>query len=149
MINNRHARRSAARTNASAGIALRQTPRSRMLVIILGFVALTIQMMAVQSHVHRPQAADNVLSESLIAHLAGAGVDHSSRAHYHKYPYDQDPSKCPFCQQLGQSGQFVASTVVLVSFRCCISVIFIAFSESARALFAVRHSWQSRAPPQE
>jgi hypothetical protein len=149
MIDNRHERRSAARHSGSGAKALQRLPRSRIAVIMLALLALTIQMLAVQSHIHRPQASENVLSDRSIVHLAGAGAGQSSRVQHHKYPDDQDPSKCPFCQQLGHSAQFVASTVVLVSIRCCISVVFIAFSESARALCAVRHSWQSRAPPQK
>jgi hypothetical protein len=148
MITNRHARRSDARTIPSAASGSHETPCSRILVMILALVALTIQTLAVQSHVHHSQAADNVLTDSLIAGLGATGTDHSSSGQHHKYPDNQDPSKCPFCQQLGHSGQFVASAVVLISFRCCVSVFFVAFSESARALSAVRHSWQSRAPPQ-
>jgi hypothetical protein len=149
MSSNRHERRSAARSAASAAHTLRETPCSRILVTLLALLALAIQTLAVQSHVHRAQAADNVLSDSLSGHVAGAGAGHSPRAQHHKYPDDQDPSKCPFCQQLGHSGQLVATTVVLVSFHCCITVIFIAYTESARILGAVRHSWQSRAPPQK
>jgi hypothetical protein len=114
-------------------------------VIVLALAALTIQMLAVQSHVHRPQAAD----QSLSAHFAGVGNDHASRVPHHKYPDDQDPSKCPFCQQLGHSGQLVANSLVVLSFHCVIRVFSVAFNESARALCAVRHSWQSRAPPQQ
>jgi hypothetical protein len=145
MSSNRHERRSAARSAASAAHTSRETSRSRILVTILALLALAIQMLAVQSHVHRAQTTDSFLSDSLGGHLAGAA--NSSRAQHHKYPDDQDPSKCPFCQQLGHSGQFVASTVVLLSFRSCVTVIFVAYTESARVLGAVRHSWQSRAPP--
>jgi len=120
----------------------------RIVVIVLALVALTIQMLAVQGHVHRPQAADHILSDSLSAHFAGAGSEHASGAPHHKYPDDQDPSKCPFCQQLGHSGQLVSNSLVVLSFRCVIRVISVAFDESARALCSVRHSWQSRAPPQ-
>ncbi len=149
MFDNRHERRSAARNTATGAKALRALPCSRVVVIVLALMALSIQMLAVQSHIHRPGASENVLSDSAIGHAAGAGAGDFSRVQHHKYPDDQDPSKCPFCQQLGHSGQFVASTVVLISIRCCVSVVFVAFSESARALCAVRHSWQSRAPPQE
>jgi hypothetical protein len=149
MIDNRHERRSAARNPGAGAKALQRMPYSRVAVLVLALLALTIQMLAVQSHVHRPLAAEYVLSDGLTGHIAGAGSGHSSPVQHHKYPDDQDPSKCPFCQQLGHSGQFVASTVVLISIRCCVSVVFIAFSESARALCAVRHSWQSRAPPQK
>ena len=122
-------------------------PRSRMVVIVLALVALTIQMLAVQSHVHHPQAANHIASDSLSAHPAGAGSDHASRAPHHKYPDDQDPAKCPFCQQLGHSGQLVANSLVVLSFHCVVRVFSVAYNESARALNAVRHSWQSRAPP--
>jgi Protein of unknown function (DUF2946) len=121
----------------------------RILVVVLALLALTIQTLAVQSHVHRSSSSDNVQTDSLFARSADAGADHTARAQHHKLPDSQDPAKCPFCQQLGHSGQFVASAVVLISFRCCVSVFFVVFSESARALCAVRHSWQSRAPPQE
>jgi hypothetical protein len=149
MINNRHARRSAARTVPSAARGLRRTSHSRLLVIVFALVALTIQMLAVQSHIHRSPAAEQLLSDSGIAHLPNNGRDSSPAAQHHKYPDNQDPAKCPFCQQLGHSGQFIASSVILVAFRCCVTIVAVAFSESTRALNAVRHSWQSRAPPQE
>jgi hypothetical protein len=122
-------------------------PRSRIVVMVLALVALTIQLLAVQSHVHRPQAADHILGDSPSAHFAGTGNDHASRAPHHRYPDDQDPSKCPFCQQLGHSGQLLANSLVVLSFRCVVRVYSVAYNESARALGAVRHAWQSRAPP--
>jgi hypothetical protein len=151
MIDNRHAKRNAARRTASALKTWRETPRPRILMILLAVVALTIQMLVIQSHVHAPQLVARAQSASLITLVGGTAdtqADHAAGAPRAKYPVNEDPSNCPLCQAFGHSGQFVASTAVLVSLPYFIAVGFIVFSESIPALFAVRHSWQSRAPPQ-
>ncbi len=148
MIDNRHAKRSAARKTAPAASASRETAYSRILLILLAFVALTIQVMVVQSHIHTPPSAAKVQSLSLITVAAGVGDDHSAGAPRDKYPVNDDPSNCPLCQQFGHSGQFVASTTVLVSVPYFITVSFIVFCEALPVCLAVSHSWQGRAPPQ-
>ena len=151
MNDNRHARRSAVRKTKAAVNPSHETPCSRILVILLAFVALTIQMLVVQSHIHIPQADGKVQSLSLITLAAGtvdAQHDHSAGAPGAKYPVNEEPSNCPLCQAFGHSGQFIASTAALVSLPYSITVNFIVFSETAPALFAVSHSWQGRAPPQ-
>jgi hypothetical protein len=148
MIDNRHAKRSAARKTTSAANPSCETPRSRILVILLAFVALTIQTLFIQSHIHIAQAPGKVQSVSLITLVAGTADTHSAGAPRDKYPVNEDPSNCPLCQAFGHSGQFLASTAVLVSLPYSITVSFIVFSETVPALFAVSHSWQGRAPPQ-
>jgi hypothetical protein len=150
MIDNRHERRNAARKTTGAN-ASHETPRSRILLILLALVALTIQTLVIQSHVHGPQAASRVQSANLItlgAGLADTKGDQATGARGDKYPVNDDPSNCPLCQAFGHSGQFVASTAILVSLPYFIAVSFVVFRESVPALFALRHSWQSRAPPQ-
>jgi len=148
---NRHSRRSAARKTTSAVNASHQTRYSRVLVVLLAFVALIIQTLVVQTHIHIPQGAGKVQSVSLITVLASTvdtGNDHSSGAPRDKYPVNEDPWNCPLCQEFGHSGQFVASTAVLVSLPYSIAVSFIVFKEIIPTLFAVSHTWQGRAPPQ-
>jgi len=151
MITNRHAKRSAARKTASAEGASHETPCSRILVILLAFVALTIQTLVIQSHVHSPQAAGNVPSINLVT-LAGSTTDatgdHSAGAPRDKIPVGEDPSNCPLCQAFGHLSQFVASAAVLFALPYFITVNPIVFSESDSTRFAVSHSWQGRAPPQ-
>jgi hypothetical protein len=150
MIDNRHERRNAARKTIAPS-APSEAPRSRILLILLALVALTIQTVVIQSHVHTPQTAVRVQSASLITLVAAKAdtkADQVAGAPRAKYPVNEDPSNCPLCQAFGHSGQFVASTAVLVSLPYFIAVGFVVFSESIPALFAVRHSWQSRAPPQ-
>jgi hypothetical protein len=150
MIDNRHAKRSAARKTACSASASHETPASRILIILLAFVALTIQALVVQSHIHSPQATGKVQNVSLITLVAGtsdATDEHSSGVVRDKYPVNEDPSNCPLCQEFGHSGQFVASSVVLISLLYSITVSFIVFSEKAPVLFAVSHNWHGRAPP--
>lgn len=149
MINNRHANRSAARLARSATTRTPGTTLSRIVVTAFALLALTIQMVAVQSHIHHSSPAHHALTGGPLAHSPDEGTGSSSGTQHHKYPDDQDPAKCPFCQQLGHSGQFVAGSVILVPVRCCITFLAVEFTESTKALYAVRHSWQSRAPPQQ
>jgi hypothetical protein len=123
-------------------------PCSRILVIVLTFVALTGQMFAVQSHFHSLQSVGKAQDAGSIAHVADAGAGSSSSAQSHKYPVNDDPSKCPLCQQLGHSGQFVVGATVLFLVCFFVAVRLVVLSESVPALLAVRHNWQSRAPPQ-
>ena len=152
MSDNRHARRSGAASKITSVAKMsHKTPRLSILVILLAFVALAIQTLVIQSHVHSPQATGTAQSASLITLVPGTAdtqAEHAAGAPRAKYPVNEDPSNCPLCQAFGHSGQFVASTAVLVSLPYFITVGFIVFSESIPALFAVRHTWQSRAPPQ-
>jgi hypothetical protein len=151
MIDNRHVKRSAARKTISATNPSYKTPCSRILLVLLALVALTIQTLLVQSHIHIPQVPAKVQSVSLITLVAGTADtqdNHSAGTPYGKYPVNEDPANCPLCQAFGHAGEFVASTAVLVSLPYSIAVNFIVFSERVTALFAVSHSWQGRAPPQ-
>jgi hypothetical protein len=149
MIKHRHAGRSAAHTRASVASASSLSPRRRILVTVLALAALAIQMFGVQGHVHRLPAAGNAQGTSQHVLLAGERTHAAADARHQKAPGDDDPAKCPFCQQLGHSQQHVTCSLVLVSFCYFVFIRFIATDKSAPALFAVRHSWQSRAPPRQ
>jgi hypothetical protein len=112
------------------------------------FAALIVQVLVVQSHIHIPQATGKSQSINLITLVAGTAGDHSGSTPRDKYPVNEDPWNCPICQELSYSGQFVASTAVLVSLPYFIAVRFIVFSEAIPSFFTVSHTWRSRAPPQ-
>jgi hypothetical protein len=148
MTKHRHAGRSAARTRASVASAPGLSRRLRILVTVLALIALAIQVFGVQGHVHRLPTAGSSQGTGLQVLLAGEQA-HSTIAPHHTAPGDDDPAKCPFCQQLGNSQQLVAYSLLLFSF-CCFAIIrSVATRESAPALLAVRHAWQSRAPPRQ
>jgi hypothetical protein len=136
---------------ASARSGSRETPCSRLLMIVLAFVALAIQSLVVQSHIHLRQTASKIESVNaltLAASATGTRNNYSVRAPRDKYPSNEDPSNCPLCQEFGYSGQFVAASSALVSLPYYTAIIFVVFSEATPALFAVSHSWHGRAPPQ-
>jgi DUF2946 family protein len=148
MSYNRHARRSASRRAGSMTRALNDVSRTHVLAKWFAFVALIIQVLVVQSHIHIPQATGKAQSVSLITLVAGTGGDQSGNTPRDKYPVNEDPWNCPLCQEFSHSGQFVASAAVLVSPPYFIALSFIVFSETIPSFFAVSHTWQSRAPPQ-
>jgi hypothetical protein len=121
------------------------------LVILLAFLALTIQALVVQSHIHIRQTAAKIQSVSLITLAAGAVEtrdNHSVGAPRDRYPVSEDPSNCPLCQEFGHSGQFVAGAFVLISLPYYVTVDFIICNETLSTFLAVSHNWQGRAPPQ-
>jgi hypothetical protein len=114
----------------------------------LALAALIIQVLVVQTHVHIPQVTGKAQGVDLITSVAGIAGDQSGSTPRDKYPVSEDPWNCPLCQELSYSGQFIASTAILVSLPCFIAVRFIVFSEAIPSFFTVSHSWRSRAPPQ-
>ena len=151
MLDNRHARRTAGHQFAFAARGSHQVPRWRALSVFLAFLALIIQVLVVQSHIHISQPAGNVQSVSLmtlVAGVTGTGSDHSAGTPRDKYPINEDPWNCPICQEFGHSGQFVASAAVLVSLPYSVTISFIVFRHTMPFFLAVSHGWRGRAPPQ-
>jgi hypothetical protein len=153
MITNRHNRRNAVREPAQAMI-VRQPPLPRMLCVLLAVVALMIQILVVQTHIHIPQTAGRLqtvsittLAQALVSGAAVQIADDTATAPRDKYPINEDPSNCPLCQEIAHSGQFVHSVAALAAVPAFVSVHFIVFSEALPSLFAVSHSWRGRAPP--
>jgi hypothetical protein len=125
------------------------------LTILLAFLALTIQSLVVQTHLHIPQTGGRVQTVSLMTLAAAALSDKPHAAGdmctestpLDRYPIKEDPSNCPLCQEIAHSGQFVASTSVLVALPFSVTVNFIVFDEALPSFLAVSHIWQGRAPP--
>jgi len=142
MINNRHVRRCAARKPqafvVSCGISL-----SRIPVLALAVIALAIQMMVVQVHIHAPQAAKFLAPTSI-----SLSTDQPSGVPLDKYPVKEDPANCPLCQVFSHSGAFVHSVAVLIALPFSVTVNFIVFTEAIVSQSTVSHIWQGRAPPQ-
>ena len=139
---------------SAQAMIVRQPPLPRMLFVLLAVVALMIQILVVQTHIHIPQTAGRLQTVSIttLAHSLVSGatvqiVDDTTTAPRDKYPINEDPSNCPLCQEIAHSGQFVHSVAALAALPAFVSVHFIVFSETLPSLFAVSHSWRGRAPP--
>jgi hypothetical protein len=131
-------------------IAALQAKFFRVPILSLSVVALAIQMMVVQVHIHVPQA-EKFLGAGAISFLVGnadTATDQPSGSPVDKYPLKEDPASCPLCQAFAHSGQFVHSAAVLVALPFSVTVNFIVFREAVVSQFSVSHNWQGRAPPQ-
>jgi hypothetical protein len=154
MIENRHSRRKAVRECARA-TAVGHQSLPRALSVLMAVVALVIQILVVQTHIHIPQVSGRsasvsivTVAQTLMAGSAAEVADQQANLPRDKYPINEDPSNCPLCQEIAHSGQFVQSAAALAYVPAWISVHFIVFSETLPSLFTVSHNWQGRAPPQ-
>jgi hypothetical protein len=152
-MHNRYSRRRIARERSHAVIA-GQTPHARICFLLLALLALTIQILVIQTHIHIPQSVGQpqtvsvtTLAQTLVSGASVQTVDDRANAPRDKYPINEDPTNCPLCQEIAHSGQFVHSVAALAALPAFISVHLIVFSEALPSLFAVSHSWRGRAPP--
>ncbi|MEA2823577.1 MAG: hypothetical protein QOF03_59 [Alphaproteobacteria bacterium] len=152
-MQNRYNRRRIASDRSRAVIA-DAVSHSRILFLLLGLLALAIQILVVQTHIHIPQAAGlpqtvsvTTLAKTLVSGASVQAADDKANAPRDRYPINEDPSNCPLCQEIAHSGQFVHSAAALAALPAFVSVHFIVFSEALPSLFAVSHSWRGRAPP--
>ena len=142
------------RQRACAGsVGYQSLPRA--LFVLLAVVAMAIQILVVQAHIHIPQVAGRsasvsitTVAQTLLAGPTAEAADQQANLPRDKYPINEDPSNCPLCQEIAHSGQFVQSAAVLAHVPMWVSVHFIVFSDVLPSLFVVSHSWQGRAPPQ-
>jgi hypothetical protein len=150
MSGNRHIRRRIAweRSRPRARFGFRA---SHLLVAFCGVLALILQSIVVQTHVHVPHAAAPAKPISFIT-LIAASADLSGASWGHtdgqggQYPAS-DSATCPWCKELTRSGQYVASASVLAKIPFPVTLNIIVFREIAPSLFATGHTWRGRAPP--
>jgi hypothetical protein len=150
MTENRHIRRRIAweRTRPRAHFRFRA---SHLLVAFFGLLALALQSLVVQTHVHIPHASTPAKSTSFITLIAAsAGLSDVSLGHTDgqgQYPANRDSATCPWCKELTRSGPYVSSTSVLTTLPLPVTLNVIVFREIAPSLFAASHNWRGRAPP--
>ena len=128
---------------------------SHLFALLMAVLALTIQTLVVQTHIHIPQMGGGVQTVSLMMLAAAALSDKPHAAGdvctestpHDKYPINEDPSNCPLCQEIAHSGQFVHSVAVLDALPFSVTISFIVFDEALPSFFSVSHIWQGRAPP--
>jgi hypothetical protein len=151
MTENRHVRRRIGwerrRFRAPTRIRIAQ-----LLVVFLGFLALALQGLVVQTHIHIPHASVPTKPISFITLIAAsAGLSDVSLGHTDstggQYPTSRDSATCPWCKELTRSGQYVSSSSVLMTLPYPVTVNVIVFREIAPSLFAASHNWRGRAPP--
>jgi hypothetical protein len=124
----------------------------QLAVLLLAFLALAIQTLVVQTHVHHSigQSWHISIGISLTEQGAAAATvstDRKSNGPLDPFSASDDPN-CALCQGFAHSGQFVHSTAAIAYIPVWVAVHFVIFKDVLPQLFAVSHSWQGRAPPQ-
>lgn len=108
-------------------------PAGRLLFGALLAVMIAFQGWVIQTHVH---AAD-----VLTVALQKAGEPHAPQ------PVNDDPAKCPICQEMLHSGLFVAPVWLALFLIAAASIIVPPAVFAAPAFAAISHTWRSRGPP--
>jgi hypothetical protein len=97
-------------------------------------LAVVLQGYVTQTHLH------GLFSES-VASQAKHAPGHD------KFPLNDDPARCPVCQQIVHGSQFVAPAW-LTPFLLVLAISTIEIADIALPHFnAVSHSWRGRGPP--
>src|SRR5689334_20357060 len=94
-----------------SAFVIARAPGLRVFFVLLGFLALTVQTLVVQTHIHiaRPTAIFSSIED-------GAGNQGWTTAKAStprdRYPPNDDPSNCPLCQEFAHFGHFTQGTVL-------------------------------------
>ena len=109
-------------------------PAWRRFFVAFMLVALVAQGYLTQTHIH------GLLSDSV------ASQENHAPGHT-KIPLNDDPARCPICQQIVHASQFVAPAW-LTPFLLVLAISTIEIADIALPRFnAVSHSWRGRGPP--
>jgi len=130
----------------NAAGTVRRRARTRVwsrTVRLLGFVALLVQSLAVQTHVHLPwlEHADAPLAS------LGAGVPADDARSHDGTPRHGDADHCPLWQELLHAGAFTMPGAALSLFVATVWHAPLVPGRAVLAVSAVSHNWQGRAPP--
>jgi hypothetical protein len=151
MTENRHFRRKLARESCRASTAVRSSA-SHVFSVLLAVIALAIQILVVQPHIH----ASRMLVRAQSIGLAGTEMsnsktimtaDQAPSAPRDNYPINEDPANCPICQVITLASHYIAAAVILIITPTEDGVAFAVEVASPVFYHTHSHSWRGRAPP--
>ena len=133
-------------------VGARARDLSHQVPFLLGLIAILIQGLLVQTHIHKRGTPADVQSNPVLAFLVRVGqvdlVEAISTTGRIPNPLENDSAFCPLCQELSYSSQFLHDNVLTFSLPHLVLHRFAVFAETnAFARFA-SHIWHGRAPPQ-
>jgi hypothetical protein len=152
---NRHFRRRALCERAHAAASIKPTI-SHVLFVLAALVALTIQILVVQPHIHIAKVGGTsgvTLVASAADSLKGVAIgivrtaETAATPSRDSYPINEDPSNCPLCQEIAYSSHFVQSAAILAVLLLDAPVRTFSLDEARPSFLAVSHIWHGRAPP--
>jgi hypothetical protein len=122
-------------TSLHSGNARTKPPAWRVFFAGLMVLALVVQGYTLQSHIHRD------LGSATITLNKGGSTGHD------RIPGNDDPARCPTCQQIHHAGQFVAPAWLL-PFLILASVSTVEITAATLPHYdTVSHIWRGRGPP--
>ena len=140
MAENRHIRRLNSRHDGRKPAIC--APRSNPLLLWISLLALAIQLLVVQTHIHGlpfAGARDTVRASD----VSPAGMAHTPD----RFPVRDDPANCPLCQEFSHSGGYLHSTHIIdFLISSTIAAAWADFAALPSGLH-VPHFWFGRAPP--
>jgi hypothetical protein len=146
----RHIARDRSLTQTRVGARTRDF--SQQVPFLIGLIAILIQGLLVQTHIHDPQTRAGVQSASVAAYLVRVGhadlIETTRTTGGIPNPPDNDPALCPLCQEISLSGQFLHDNVLMFSLPHLASHRFATFAETTAFARFASHIWYGRAPPQ-
>jgi hypothetical protein len=163
MIANRHFKRQALRERSHARLSIvpsisGMTRQSRVRLWFflpsvpraafraLAILAVLIQGLVVQTHIHHPVVHPSQMAGSLGA-PAISPADTSSTASRDPIKGDDDSANCALCHAFTHAGQFLHSAGFVACAPVSCNVHLLPFTDPLPARVAVSHNWQGRAPP--
>jgi hypothetical protein len=128
------------------------SPASHLFSVLLAVIALAIQILVVQPHIHASRMPMRAQSMSFAATEISNGkiittADQSLPAPRDKYPINEDPANCPLCQAITLVSHYVSAAVILIITPAETGVAFAIELASPVFYHTHSHSWRGRAPP--
>lgn len=127
-------------------------PRRRRGRAPLGFVigalaALAMQILVVQTHVHKAAFADATSTALTVAgdNAASPGPDNTPSPD--NAPAQNHAIDCALCHQVQTAGQFFAPSAALFALPGYANVQRISYTAPAHEPRTLSHTWRGRAPP--
>jgi hypothetical protein len=151
MTDNRHERRKLAREPLRARCAVRSSA-THAFSLLLTIIALAIQILIVQPHIHASRMPVRAQSVALVAAeiLSGDTIttaDQSLPAPRDRFPINEDPANCPLCQVITLASPYISAAVILIITPAETGVAFAIEVASPVFYHTHSHSWRGRAPP--
>jgi hypothetical protein len=151
MSQERHNKRRIGHHSPTVFVAAR-APALRLFFVLLGLLALTVQSLVVQTHIHVGQSKTATFSIAVNGSAignTGSSADRKAPSPRDNYPGNEDPSNCPICQAFAHFGQFTHGVPFVIAPPFSITIRPIVFDEARYLSVAVAHFWHGRAPPSQ
>ena len=121
----------------------RRLALARWSMLLLAVLAIAIQSLVIQPHIHGPITPETGLATAaldgglLIADESGKNT-----------PLEPDQNNCPMCQSAHQNGHYLKPVAASFALPHFVNYRIVERDQSPAIVAVASHDWQGRAPPQ-